>query len=115
MPVHADFNLDLCRLGPEGLRTRLTDEAASLLAAKLKMPLQIGQHLVCAFEAGFETGVKPLDAALVETVLSCQINDLEPPTDPQRLRPAQPRRAVRCQAGRDPSASEWRTQFGADP
>ena len=78
MPVHADFNLDLCRLGPEGLRTRLTDEAASLLAAKLKTPLQIGQHLVRAFEAGFETRVKPLDAALVETVLSRQINDLEP-------------------------------------
>jgi type II secretory pathway predicted ATPase ExeA len=30
----------------------LTDEAATLLAAKLKTPLQIGQHLVRAFEAG---------------------------------------------------------------
>ena len=34
----------------------LTDEAATLLAAKLKTPLQIGQHLVRAFEAGFEIG-----------------------------------------------------------
>jgi hypothetical protein len=56
----------------------ITDEAAALLAAKLKTPLQIGQHLVRAFEAGFETGVKPIDAAVVETVLSRQINDLEP-------------------------------------
>ncbi len=32
----------------------LTDEAATLLGAKLKTPLQIGQHLVRAFEAGFE-------------------------------------------------------------
>jgi type II secretory pathway predicted ATPase ExeA len=35
----------------------LTDEAATLLAAKLKTPLQIGQHLVRALEAGFEIGV----------------------------------------------------------
>jgi hypothetical protein len=32
----------------------LTDEAATLLAAKLKTPLQIGQHLVRAFEAGMD-------------------------------------------------------------
>lgn len=62
-------------VGPDAV---ITDEAASLLAAKLKTPLQIGQHLVRAFEAGFETGVKPIDAAIVETVLSRQINDLEP-------------------------------------
>lgn len=31
-------------------------------AAKLKMPLQIGQHLVRAFEAGFEIGAKPIAA-----------------------------------------------------
>jgi hypothetical protein len=37
-----------------------------------------GQYLVRVFEAGFETGVKPLDAAIVESVLSRQINDLEP-------------------------------------
>ena len=56
----------------------VTDEAATLLAAKLKTPLQIGRHLVRAFEAGFEAGVKPVDASIVETVLSRQIDDLEP-------------------------------------
>jgi type II secretory pathway predicted ATPase ExeA len=56
----------------------LTDEAATLLATKLKTPLQIGQHLVRAFEAGFEMGVKPIDVSIVEAVLSRQINDLEP-------------------------------------
>jgi type II secretory pathway predicted ATPase ExeA len=40
----------------------LTAEAATSLAAKLKTPLQISQHLVRAFEAGFEVGVKPIDA-----------------------------------------------------
>jgi hypothetical protein len=56
----------------------LTDEAATLLAAKLKTPLQIGQHLVRAFEAGFEVGTKPIDTGIVEAILSRQINDLEP-------------------------------------
>jgi len=56
----------------------LTDEAATLLAAKLKTPLQIGQHLVRAFEAGFEIGAKPIDAGVVKAVLSSQLNDLEP-------------------------------------
>jgi hypothetical protein len=26
LPVHADFNLDLCRLGADGLRTRLAQQ-----------------------------------------------------------------------------------------
>ena len=55
----------------------LTDEAATMLAAELKTPLQIGQHLVRAFEAGFEIGAKPIDAGVVEAVLSSQLNDLE--------------------------------------
>ncbi|HME22129.1 MAG TPA: hypothetical protein VKI44_12460 [Acetobacteraceae bacterium] len=56
----------------------LTDKAATLLAAKLKTPLQIGQHLVRAFEAGFEIEAKPIDASVVEAVLSNQLDDLEP-------------------------------------
>jgi type II secretory pathway predicted ATPase ExeA len=56
----------------------ITDAAATMLAAKLKTPLQIGRHLVRAFEAGFEAGMKPIDATIVETVLSRRIDDLEP-------------------------------------
>jgi type II secretory pathway predicted ATPase ExeA len=56
----------------------ITDEAATLLAAKLKTPLQIGQHLVRAFEAGFEIGARPIDVTVVEAILSRQLNDLEP-------------------------------------
>ena len=55
-----------------------THAEGALLAAKLKTPLQIGQHLVRAFEAGFEIGAKPIDAGVVEAVLSSQLNDLEP-------------------------------------
>ncbi len=56
----------------------VTDDAIAKLAAKLKTPLQIGRHLVRAFEAGFEAGVKPIDATVVEGVLSARIDDLEP-------------------------------------
>lgn len=56
----------------------VTDDALTLLAAKLKTPLQIGRHLVRAFEAGFEAGVKPVDQTTVETVLSRRLDDLEP-------------------------------------
>jgi hypothetical protein len=56
----------------------ITDAAATRLAAKLKTPLQIGQHLVRAFETGFEVGAKPVDETVVEAVLSLRIDDLEP-------------------------------------
>lgn len=58
--------------------TIITEDALVLLAAKLKTPLQIGRHLVRAFEAGFEVGVKPVDQATVEAVLSRRLDDLEP-------------------------------------
>lgn len=48
------------------------------MAARLKTPLQIGRHLVRAFEAGFEMGVKPIDETTVDAVLSQRIDDIEP-------------------------------------
>ena len=56
----------------------LTDGAATLLAAKLKTPLQIGQHLVRAFDAAFEIGATPVDADMIDAVLSRQLDELEP-------------------------------------
>ncbi len=54
------------------------EATATLLAARLKTPLQIGQHLVRAFEAGFEIGARPVDESVAEAVLSLRIDDLEP-------------------------------------
>lgn len=56
----------------------LTAEAIDLLATKLRTPLQIQLHLTLALEAGYQTGEKPVTAALVESVLSRQLDDLEP-------------------------------------
>lgn len=53
-------------------------EAIELLARRLRTPLQIEQHLTLAFEAAYKAGGSPVDAEVVESVLSKQIDDLEP-------------------------------------
>lgn len=53
-------------------------EALELLAVTLKTPLQIEQHLTLAFEAAYKIGEKPVTKVIVESVLSKQLNDLEP-------------------------------------
>ena len=45
---------------------------------KLRTPLQVQLHLTLAMEAGYQTGEKPITATLVESVLSRQLDDLEP-------------------------------------
>lgn len=56
----------------------LTSEAIDMLATKLRTPLQVQLHLTLALEAGYQTGEKPVTAALVESVLSRHLDDLEP-------------------------------------
>jgi hypothetical protein len=62
--------------------TKITDviEAAAidLLATRLRTPLQIEQHLTLAFESAYLLGEKPVSLAIVESILSKQIDDLEP-------------------------------------
>jgi len=56
----------------------LTPEAVELLANRLRTPLQIEQHLTLAFEAAYQVGEKPITPAIIESVLSKQLDDLEP-------------------------------------
>jgi hypothetical protein len=56
----------------------LTADAIDILATKLRTPLQVRLHLTLALEAGYQTGEKPVTAELVETVLSRQLDDMEP-------------------------------------
>lgn len=53
-------------------------EAIELLASRLRTPLQIEQHLTLAFEAAYQVGEKPITSAIIESVLSKQLDDLEP-------------------------------------
>ena len=62
--------------------TKITDvieaTAIDLLATRLRTPLQIEQHLTLAFESAYLLGEKPVSLAIVESILSKQIDDLEP-------------------------------------
>jgi hypothetical protein len=53
-------------------------EAIDLLAARLRTPLQIEQHLSLAFCEAYRLGDKTVTAVVVESILSKQIDDLEP-------------------------------------
>ena len=44
----------------------------------MRTPLQIQLHLTLALEAGYQAGECPVSAEVVESVLSRQIDDLEP-------------------------------------
>ncbi len=56
----------------------LTDEAIDMPATKMRTPLQVQLHLTLALEAGYQTGEKPVTAELVDSLLSRQLDDLEP-------------------------------------
>lgn len=56
----------------------LDPAAVDLLAARLRTPLQIEQHLTLALETGYQASEKPVGEAIVDSVLSKQIDDLEP-------------------------------------
>jgi type II secretory pathway predicted ATPase ExeA len=70
--------IDAC--GSEGTKLSdvLTVEAVDILSERLRTPLQIQQHLMLAMEAAYQAGEKPVTGAIVESVLSKQIDELEP-------------------------------------
>jgi type II secretory pathway predicted ATPase ExeA len=54
------------------------DAAVDLLARRLTTPLQIEQYLTRALEEGFRVGERPITPQLIETILSPQLDELEP-------------------------------------
>jgi type II secretory pathway predicted ATPase ExeA len=70
--------LDVSTVPKTAPETILTAEAIDMLATKLRTPLQVQLHLTLALEAGYQTGEKPITVELVESVLSRQLDDLEP-------------------------------------
>ena len=56
----------------------IEQDAAALLAARLRTPLQVEQYLTLAFEETHRIGEGTVTAAVVEAVLSRQLDDLEP-------------------------------------
>jgi type II secretory pathway predicted ATPase ExeA len=70
----------LGRCLPEGADPAAVIEAdaVELLAARLRTPLQIEQYLTLAFEETHRIGERVVTSAVVEAVLSRQLDDLEP-------------------------------------
>jgi hypothetical protein len=56
----------------------LTEDAMDLLATKLRTPLQVQRYLTLALESAYQVREKPISAEVVGSVLSRQIDDLEP-------------------------------------
>jgi type II secretory pathway predicted ATPase ExeA len=67
-----------CTKNDIAVESILTTEAIDMLATRLRTPLQIQLHLTLSLEAGYQTGETPVSDKLVESVLSRQLDDLEP-------------------------------------
>jgi hypothetical protein len=75
---YIEWLLDTCTAPETKIVELIEDAAIELLAVRLRTPLQIQQHLTLAMEATYEFGEKTVTTAIVESVLSKQIDDLEP-------------------------------------
>lgn len=75
---YVNWLLEKCGVAEGKQGEVLTDAASTVLAERLRTPLQIVQYLILALEEGFRIGEKPVTPEVVETVLSKQIDDLEP-------------------------------------
>lgn len=96
--------LETCTDGKVEPESILTEDAIDLLATKLRTRLQIQLHLSLSLEAGYLTGEKPVSAELVESVLSRQLDDLEPTLTRHGYRIRGLVEPVRHQAHRDQGA-----------
>ncbi len=76
---YIEWVLGTCAGGDRAKVDDILDPAAvDLLASRLRTPLQIEQHLTLALETGYQASEKPVGEAIVDSVLSKQIDDLEP-------------------------------------
>lgn len=66
--------------------------------------LQVQRYLTLALEAAYQVGEKPLSSEVVESVLSRQIDDLEPTLTRNGYRLKRPGGAVRRPSSRDQGA-----------
>lgn len=70
--------LACCTKGLAKAESIFIEDAIDILATKLRTPLQVQRYLTLALEAAYRIGEKPISAEMVESVLSRQIDDLEP-------------------------------------
>ncbi len=69
--------IETCSKGEVSIDDVLEPAAVDLLAARLRTPLQIEQHLELAMETGLKAHLKPITEEIAESVLSKQIDGVE--------------------------------------
>jgi type II secretory pathway predicted ATPase ExeA len=75
---YIEWMLATCAADKTKVDAILDPAAVDLLASRLRTPLQIEQHLTLALETGYQASERPVGETLVDSVLSKQIDDLEP-------------------------------------
>lgn len=75
---YIEWLLNACAVENTNSNDLIEAAAIDLLATRLRTPLQIQQHLTLALETAYQVGEKPVTTTIVDSVLSKQINDLEP-------------------------------------
>ena len=69
--------IDACAKDGVTIDDILEPAAIDLLAARLRTPLQIEQHLILALETGLQADEKPISESIADSVLSKQIDGVE--------------------------------------
>ncbi len=75
---YIEWTLKTCAAEGVQVDDILDPAAVDLLAMRLRTPLQIEQHLTLALETGYQASEKLVGEGIVDSVLSKQIDDLEP-------------------------------------
>ncbi len=77
-PLYIEWVLDKCSREKVSPGDIITPDAVTLLAERLITPLQITHYLSQALAKGHNTGTKPVNREIVESVLSPDLDTLEP-------------------------------------
>ena len=77
-PKFIEWLINSCKNEKTKLEEILTKEAIELLAERLVTPLQINYYLTRVLEKGCQVGEKPISAVTAESVLSPNLDSLEP-------------------------------------
>jgi type II secretory pathway predicted ATPase ExeA len=75
---YIDWLLKQCLIPKTDPATVFTSEALDILATRLGTALQIEDHLTRALEEAYKVGQKPVKPEIVESVLTKDLNDIEP-------------------------------------
>ena len=75
---YVEWLLEECSKPDTNIDSVMTEEAVDLIAERLVTPLQIEHYLTLAFEKAYKIGVKPVTEEILESVVSINIDDLEP-------------------------------------